>query len=245
MRIIKQEKQRTMNTVLIIADATKLAREIEVKLGLEGFAVDSVRDGGKGIELAASGSYDLAVLDDELPGMSGFEVLHHIRRHATLPLIMLTEGQNPANRILGLEMGADDCLGKPFLLREFLARSKACIRRHLEYSSSIIGEDSPIVVDDLVIKPSSRSAHLGDSTLNLTKAEYKLLHSLVRNAGKVMDRDQLARNALGRPMERYDRSLDVHISHLRKKLSCENTSSGHIRTVRGTGYMFVPMSQAG
>ena len=227
-----------MVKVLIIDDDTELCELISEYLEQEGFVVEAVHDGEAGVERCLSADHDLAILDVMLPGLSGFEVLRRIREHSRLPVIMLTARGEEVDRIVGLEIGADDYLPKPFNPRELVARMRAVMRR-------VAGEeesgDAPalLLVGDLEMDLGARVVRLAGDEVGLTGAEFAILEGLVREAGKVVDRNQLSREALGRRASTFDRSLDVHLSNLRRKLGPLPGGGERIKTVRGVGYLYV------
>jgi len=224
--------------ILIIDDDTELCELVTEYLEDEGLDVHSVHDGAAGVERCLSNEPDLVILDVMLPGLGGFAVLSKIRETSKVPVIMLTARGEEVDRIVGLEMGADDYLPKPFNPRELVARIRAILRRTVGTAGA--GEESAmIIVDDLEMDIGSRrvSCSLGD--VDLTGAEFAVLETLVRSAGTVVSRDELSRRALGRRASAFDRSLDVHLSNLRKKLGQLPGGGERIKTVRGVGYLYV------
>ncbi len=226
-----------MNKVLIIDDDEELCELVSEYLSVEGFDADSVNDGETGLNRALSGDYEMAILDVMLPKMDGFEVLRNLRKQSNLPVIMLTARGDDMERIVGLEIGADDYLAKPFNPRELAARLRAILRRTAEMTSSEqVGE--VIELDDISISSSSRLATLKGDELNLTSVEFELLFELLRNAGKVVRKEDLSETVLDRKLSPFDRSLDMHISNLRKKLGNRDDGSVRIKTVRSVGYIY-------
>jgi two-component system response regulator CpxR len=223
--------------VLIVDDDTELCELVTEYLTQEGYDVDAVYDGERAPERAVSGGFDLAVLDVMLPGLNGFEVLRRIRDRSDVPVIMLTARGEDVDRIVGLEMGADDYLPKPFNPRELTARMRAVLRR-IERSSAP-GEPDVLEVGDLALDLGARTARRSGEEVRLTGIEFGLLEVLVRGAGTVVNRDDLSRQVLGRRASTFDRSLDVHLSNLRKKLGPLADGSERIKTVRGVGYLYV------
>jgi len=216
--------------LLVIDDDDELAELLVSYLGSEGFAVDVAHDGPSGLERARREEHDLVVLDVMLPGASGFDVLRELRKSSRVPVVMLTARGEDVDRIVGLELGADDYLPKPFNPRELVARIRAIFRRS--------GPDAPaskLVVDDVEVDPAAHVARRGGEDLALTTAELAVLELLLKNAGKVVSRDDLSDHALGRAFSPLDRSIDVHVSNLRKKLG---ERGDRIRTVRGIGYLY-------
>ena len=227
-----------MNRVLIIDDDTRLTEMLDEYLTPEGLSVTAVPNGTAGLREAQTGEHDLIVLDVMLPGLSGFEVLKQLREAAIdTPVLMLTARGDDVDRIVGLEMGADDYLSKPFNPRELLARIKAIFRRTTEAEQDDVVE---LEVGPLKAHLQRREAKLGDQPLRLTNAEFVILVTLMRAAGEVVSRETLTRTALGRRLLPDDRSLDTHISNLRKKLGQESDDQLQIRSVRGSGYVLVP-----
>ncbi|MFA5493187.1 MAG: response regulator transcription factor [Porticoccaceae bacterium] len=222
-----------MHPILIIDDDGELGEMLSEYLAPEGFAATIATRGDSGAELALEGSHAAIILDVMLPGMNGFEVLKKIRKQSMVPVIMLTAKGDDIDRILGLEIGADDYLPKPFNPRELVARLRAILRR--QPGGDDAGELDLVQCQELQLWSGSRRARVGETELNLTSTEFSVLEILARNAGKVVAKEVLYEGALGRPMTAYDRSLDMHISHLRRKLG-DIDEQLVIHTVRGTGY---------
>ena len=226
--------------VLVIDDDKKLCRLVRDYLEPMGYDVAAVHTGTEGIEKATAEAWHAVILDVMLPGGDGFEVLKQIRRKSDVPVLMLTGRGEEADRIVGLELGADDYLPKTFSTRELLARLRAVVRRSTVTANK--PEDdatAEIVVGPLRVRPASRTAVLGDEPLVLTPVEFDLLQSLVRARGRVKTREQLLDEIRDRNYEVFDRSIDVHISALRKKLGDDAKTPRFIRTVRTAGYMLV------
>ncbi|HPS78843.1 MAG TPA: response regulator transcription factor [Thermoanaerobaculaceae bacterium] len=226
--------------VLIVDDDAALGELLGEYLEQEGYVVDTVRDGETGATRATSGACDLVVLDVVLPGLGGFDVLRRIRAVSTVPVIMLTARGDDVDRIVGLELGADDYLPKPFNPRELVARMRAVLRR-------VDGEPEPgtrrkprlVEVDDVTLDLGARTVRRAGEELRLTGLEFSLLEALVRAAGEVVRRSDLYREVLGRRATSYDRSLDVHVSNLRRKLGLLPGERERIKTVRGVGFQYV------
>jgi DNA-binding response OmpR family regulator len=234
-----------MRRLLVIDDDNEFCNILAGCLEPEGFSVTPAFDGPAGLERAFSGEYDLIVLDINLPGMSGFEVLRNIRSQLDTPLLVLTARTEEVDRVVGLELGADDYLPKPFSPREFLARARAILRRtknrpDRNTAASIPGK---IVMGDIELDAGSRIVRRKGKRLELTSVEFNFLELLLKAAGHVVTRSQLAEHALGRPLSAYDRSVDVHLSNLRKKLGHKFAGNERIKTVRGTGYIYARTSQ--
>ena len=228
-----------MDQVLIVDDDRELCELLSERLGTEGFVIDAVHDGLRGLERALSNDYALVVLDLMLPGMSGLDVLRRIRARSPLPVLVLTARGEDVDRILGLEIGADDYLPKPFNPRELVARIRAILRR----AARVATTTEPLVLGDIRLDPAAREAQIEGAPLGLTNAEFTVLEMLIQRAGQVVTREQLTETVLGRKLGPFDRVIDVHVSNIRKKLG-----SGHgtnrIKAVRGSGYLFVARSEA-
>ena len=225
-----------MDKVLIIDDDEELCDLVSEYLTVEGFETECVNDGEEGLERALSSEHDMAILDVMLPKMNGFDVLRALRETSKLPVIMLTARGDDMERIVGLEIGADDYLPKPFNPRELAARLRAILRRaHVDVDPK---NAQRIEVDGVTLSPSSRTAMCDGNDLNLTSVEFELLHELLREAGKVIKKEDLSERVLERKLSPFDRSLDMHISNLRKKLGPRRDGSDRIKTVRSVGYIY-------
>ena len=227
-----REKRR----LLLIDDDVELCAMLAEYLGLEGFDVVQVHDGAEGLERARQGSVDLVVLDVMLPGMNGLDVLKALRETHETPVLMLTARGEDVDRIVGLEVGADDYLAKPFNTRELIARIRAVLRRTPRSGSGAPMPDT-LQAGPLVLEPASLAVRLHDRSLSLTGAEFRVLEILAANAGWIVSRDTLTENALGRRLEPFDRAIDTHVSNLRKKLGPLPGGGTPIRNVRGAGYL--------
>lgn len=225
-----------MDKVLIIDDDEELCELVSEYLTVEGFETDCVNDGEAGLERALSSDYDMAILDVMLPKMNGFDVLRALREKSKLPVIMLTARGDDMERIVGLEIGADDYLPKPFNPRELAARLRAILRR--AHTADDQKDDGKLEVDDIQLSASSRVATRDGEALNLTSVEFELLRELLRDAGKVVKKEDLSERVLERKLSPFDRSLDMHISNLRKKLGARRDGSERIKTVRSVGYIY-------
>ncbi|MCK4377991.1 MAG: response regulator transcription factor [Deltaproteobacteria bacterium] len=231
--------------ILIIDDDEKLCRLVREYLEPMGFEVQAAHKGPEGLQRALEGSFSAILLDVMLPGMDGFEVLRQLREKSKVPILMFTARGNETDRIVGLEMGADDYLPKTFSSRELLARLRAVTRRTAaareeNKTVDIKGENDFQIIDDLEINPAARTVTRGNENLNLTAIEFDLLTSLVKNRGRILSRDRLLDLVSGRDYNVFDRSIDVHISSLRRKLQDNPKEPRYIKTVRSSGYMFVP-----
>lgn len=234
------DNKNTLTRLLIIDDDVKFCRLISDYLAPMGYSVESVHTGPEGVDQAISGDYRAIILDVMLPGMDGFEVLKHIRQQSSVPILMLTARGDEMDRIVGLEIGADDYLPKTFSTRELLARLRAVIRR--SQSSPETNQESgesEIVIGPIRINSGARLAWLSDQALTLTPVEFDLLHSLAQAKGRVKSREQLLDEIAQRDYEIFDRSIDVHISALRKKLNDDPKHPIFIKTVRSAGYMML------
>jgi two-component system, OmpR family, response regulator CpxR len=225
-----------MTSVLIIDDDEELCELVAEYLSAEGYAVSSVHDGEAGLHEALSGKHDLAILDVMLPKMNGFEVLRNIREKSRIPVVMLTARGDDTERIVGLEIGADDYLPKPFNPRELTARLRAILRR--VNASTEHTDGGKFEVDDIELSSASRTARRDGEELPLTSIEFDLLNVLLRSAGNIVRKEDLSEQVLERKLSPFDRSLDMHISNLRKKLGSRPDGSTRIKTVRSVGYIY-------
>ncbi|WP_293765485.1 response regulator transcription factor [uncultured Aquitalea sp.] len=223
--------------ILLVDDDAELTSMLASYLEREGCIVGRVLEGASGVVQALSGHYDLMVLDVMMPGLSGVEVLRRVREHSMLPVIMLTAKGDDMDRVLGLELGADDYVPKPCTPRELLARIRAILRR----AGGQAGSTDPEVLREgsLQLWPGERRAEWDAAAVELTSTEYSLLELLVRQAGQPVSKDVLSREALGRPLARFDRSVDVHISSIRQKLAALAGDRMLIQTVVRRGYQFI------
>jgi two-component system response regulator CpxR len=226
-----------MSKVLIIDDDEELCDLVSEYLTVEGFKTTAVHDGETGLAEALSGDYDLAILDVMMPKLNGFDVLRNLREKSGLPVLMLTARGDDMERIVGLEIGADDYLPKPFNPRELVARLRAILRRAASDENDHSHAEK-ITVDDLELSASSRSVKRSGEELPVTSVEFDLLSALLREAGRVVKKEDLSENVLERRLSPYDRSLDMHISNLRKKLGARSDGSERIKTVRSVGYIY-------
>jgi two-component system response regulator CpxR len=232
-----------MNRILLIDDDIDLCLLLTDYLSREGYAVDLVHEGEAGAALALTGDFDLVILDVMLPGMNGFEVLRRLRTGSATPVLMLTARGDDVDRIVGLEMGADDYLAKPFNPRELVARMRAVQRR----TAAPATERAPLEkleVGAVLLDLGERSVLVAGVPVELTSVEFSLLEALIRRAGQVVGREELSQQALGRELNAYDRSIDVHVSSLRRKLAAVGLEDDRIKTVRGVGYFYVRPSRA-
>lgn len=224
-----------MKHILIIDDDDELSAMLAEYLEPEGFIIEPVFDGAAGVRQALTGLYDAIILDVMLPELDGFEVLRRIRSRSSVPVLMLTAKGDDVDRIVGLEIGADDYLPKPFNPRELLARLRAVLRRTQNTHQQTEHDTKVVKIGSLEVHPSLRTALAHGQSIDLTSTEFNLLHTLVEQGGRVVSKENLSERALGRVLEKYDRSIDMHMSNLRKKLVEHNVGS-IITTVRGQGY---------
>jgi two-component system, OmpR family, response regulator CpxR len=232
-----------MSRILVIDDDIDLCELISDYLASEGFALDTVHNGEEGVRQALTGDHDLVVLDVMLPGMSGFDVLRRIRAASAVPVLMLTARGDDVDRIVGLEMGADDYLPKPFNPRELVARIRAIQRRMAAAAVEETLSPARLLLGDVELDSATRVVRQGGIPLDLTSVEFSLLEVLLRLAGQVVSREELSRQALGRQLNSYDRSIDVHVSNLRKKLGPLGDGGERIKAVRGIGYIYARPSE--
>lgn len=220
-----------MNKILLIDDDEELCELVSEYLSVEGFDVEAVHDGETGLKTAAEERHSLIILDVMLPKKNGFDVLRELRERSKIPVLMLTAKGDDMERIVGLEIGADDYLPKPFNPRELVARLRAILRRvHLEATEL---NNEKLKVDEIEVSVSARSAKNNGEEIQLTSVEFDLLVILLRNAGNVVKKEDLSLQVLDRRLSPFDRSLDMHVSNLRKKLE-----NDRIKTIRSVGYIY-------
>ena len=224
-----------MGKVLIIDDDEELCELVSEYLTVEGFEVESVNDGQSGLDAALTGEYELAILDVMLPKMNGFDVLRNLREKSKLPVIMLTARGDDMERIVGLEIGADDYLPKPFNPRELAARLRAILRRTTETDEET---SEKLDIDGIQLSTAARTVVRDGEVVNVTSVVFESLANLLRYAGKIVSIENLSENVLERKLSPFDRSLDMHISNLRKKLGSRADGSDRIKTVRSVGYIY-------
>lgn len=228
----------SMQKVLLIDDDVELAGLLGEYLRNEGFAFTAVHDGESGIAEACTGSHAIVVLDVMMPGLSGIDVLRRLRARSQVPVLMLTARGDDVDRVIGLELGADDYVAKPCTPRELVARLRAILRRVTPETVEPSGATA-LSVGPLHIWPQRRVAEYDGQRLPLTSTEFNLLEVLARNAGQVVSKSDLSQQALGRPLLRFDRSVDVHVSSIRQKIGVQQDGRSWIQTVRGVGYQLV------
>lgn len=222
----------------MIDDDTGLCELLSEYLTAQGFEIQSEHDGEQGLKLAQANDYALILLDVMLPTLDGFEVLKQLRQTKLTPVIMLTAKGEDFDRIFGLELGADDYIPKPFNHRELLARVKAITRRIEHINSLNAATTSKLLVNGITVNLAAREASIDRSTLTLTGTEYEILTLLCKNAGEVVSKEQISEEVLGRRLASFDRSIDMHVSNIRKKIA-EHIPGERIKTMRGTGYVFI------
>ena len=230
----------TEQPVLLIDDDEELGELLSRFLQKEGFAIEVAVDAANGLDRARDGEHSAVILDVMMPAMNGFDLLRELRRSSNVPVIMLTARGQDIDRIVGLEMGADDYLGKPFNPRELAARLRAIQRRvRSPVSSAAAPEARPVLrVGDLELNPRARQVRRAGDEVPLTSVEFALLEILMAAAGHVVSREDLSARGLGRRLSQADRSIDVHVSNLRKKLGLYPEGGDRIKTVRGFGYQY-------
>ncbi len=222
--------------VLIIDDDQELCELLGDWLAVEGFSLTAAHDGPSGLQTATGGDFAAIILDVMLPGMNGLEILRQLRQSCQTPLLMLSARGEPVDRILGLELGADDYLAKPCDPRELVARLRALLRRSQPASS----DSNQLQAGNLRLDGDSLLAWRDDQPLQLTQSEALILRTLMEQAGQLVDRQTLSQIALGKSLGSYDRSLDMHISNLRRKLGPHPEGHPRIQSIRGRGYLFSP-----
>lgn len=227
-----------MSAILMIDDDIELCQLVAEYLALDGLSFHAEHTGPNGLAEARTGQYQLILLDIMLPGMDGLSVLKALRNDNYCPVLMLTARGDDVDRIVGLELGADDYLAKPFNPRELVARIKAILRR-ADLMQAPTNLTTILNVNGLVLNPQNRQVQCNDQVLNLTVTEFQLLEILMQQPGVVHSKDELSKKVLGKRLQMYDRSLDMHISNIRKKIS-QYCPDEKIKTLRGAGYLLLP-----
>jgi two-component system phosphate regulon response regulator OmpR len=225
--------------VLIIEDDAKIRMLLKEYLEGNGFQVNTLSDGNNAIDFINAESPDIVILDIMLPGKNGLEVLKEIRQKNSIPVIMLTAKGEDADRIVGLELGADDYMPKPFNPRELLARMRAVMRRTFQEKEADADPENLIIAGDVILNRAKQTVLLEEEEIELSSTEYKILEVLMTKPNVILNRDQIMNYARGRDFMAFDRSIDVHISKLRSKLEKNPGSPRRIKTIWGSGYMFV------
>lgn len=223
-----------MEDILLIDDDVQLCSMLTDYLGRYGYRVAAIHRGDTGLQEALKGAYALVLLDVMLPALDGLEVLRRIRAVSSTRVLLLTARGDDVDRIVGLEIGADDYLPKPFNPRELLARMRAILRRG--GANETASASTVLRSDGLELDPAARTVEQDGQRIELTDVEFAMLEALLRSPGKVVTREELVENVLGRKFNPFDRSLDMHISRLRRKLSGNSMDDARVKTVRGTGY---------
>ncbi|WP_348728662.1 response regulator transcription factor [Rheinheimera texasensis] len=224
--------------ILLIDDDAELSQLVTDYLTLDGFSLDHAADGIKGLQKAQSGAYQLILLDIMLPGLDGLSLLRQLRQTSYCPVLMLTARGDDIDRILGLELGADDYLAKPFNPRELSARVRAILRR-VELAQQPVQHQVPLLeLNGVALNRQNRQVHCEGHNVVLTATEFQLLEYLMNHAGRVVSKEELSKEVMGRVLQQYDRSLDMHVSNIRKKLA-QGASNEKIQTLRGSGYLFL------
>lgn len=228
-----------MARLLIADDDQELCVLLTEYLSSEGFDVECVHDGERAVERVLAENYDLMVLDLMMPKMNGFDALREVRKTQGIPVLMLTARGDDVDRIVGLEMGADDYLPKPCNPRELVARIRAILRRVQSVEMEAAARTVVIVIDDVELRPASRQVLAAGSSVELTSTEFSVLALLMRQAGEVVTKKQLTEKVLERKLSQYDRSMDMHVSNIRRKLGKTPSGDERIKTIRGVGYLYV------
>jgi DNA-binding response OmpR family regulator len=220
--------------VLLVDDDRELCQMLTEYLSAEHFEVKSVHDGGDALHELQTNNFEILILDVMLPSVGGFDVLRKLGASYTTPILMLTARGDDVDRIVGLELGADDYLSKPFNPRELVARLRAILRRASNRSRSTVPDE--LAVGPITLHTGTHQVHVHGNAVSLTGAEFRVLELLMRAAGQVISRDAMTEQALGRKLVAYDRSIDTHISNLRRKLDLPAGTNPEIKNVRGSGY---------
>ena len=231
-----------MERLLVIDDDRALCELVREYLEPLGFEIEFVHRGDLGAERALTGKHSLVVLDVMLPGLNGFEVLRKVRTASSVPVLMLTARGDDVDRIVGLEIGADDYLPKPFNPRELAARIRAILRRAPLDKPAEHENSRTLIIGDVELDAGTRIVRRAGETVELTAVEFDLLEKLLRSAGTIIKREELSSEVLGRNLSPFDRSIDMHISNLRKKLGHHFGAVERIKTVRGVGYIYAQAS---
>ena len=230
-----------MDQILLADDDIELGEMLAQYLGTEGFGVETAHDGETALAMARAGHYDLIILDVMMPRLGGFDVLRELRQRSLVPVLMLTARGEDVDSIVGLELGADDYLAKPCNPRVLVARVRAILRRAAGASAAGADPEAPqvLVLGDIEMQTGTRRVYCGGLLVPLTSTEYSVLEVLLRSAGRVVSKSQLSEHALGRELTPYDRSLDMHVSSLRRKLGPLYGQEERIKTVRSVGYQYI------
>jgi DNA-binding response OmpR family regulator len=229
-----------MTPILLADDDTELTDLLTEYLSQEGFEVSTAHEGNSALAMALSGQFELVVLDVMMPGMNGFDVLRQLRSESQVPVLMLTARGDDVDSVVGLELGADDYLPKPCNPRVLVAHMRAILRRSENAHDTPASDNShDLQIDDVVLQRGTRRVLLNNTPLSMTSTEFTVLSVLLEHAGEVVSKQALSQQALGRELSAYDRSLDMHVSNLRKKLGTTAKGEERITTVRGVGYQYM------
>lgn len=228
-----------MAHILLADDDIELCELLKEYLISEGFFVDAVHDGGTAVEAIAKGAFDIVILDVMMPVMNGFDALRQVRQKQQTPVLMLTARGDDVDRIVGLELGADDYLSKPCNPRELVARIRAILRRTQAVASGGTHTEQNITVADVELQPATRKVLCKGMAVSLTGTEFNVLKELLLHAGEVISKKYLTETVLDRKLTQYDRSMDMHVSNIRKKLGTHEGGDVRIKTVRGVGYIYI------
>ena len=228
-----------MTDILLADDDLELCELLTEFLGSEGYKVTAVHDGVEAVEAAVSGRYGMILLDVTLPRLNGFEALRQIRQKSQIPVLMLTARGDDVDRIVGLEIGADDYLSKPFNHRELVARIKAILRRVNAPDDIDRNRRRVLKIDDLSLNLANHEVLLAEEVLDITATEFIVLKTLIEKAGELVTRDELTQVALNRRLMLHDRAIDMHVSNLRRKISNKPDGRPRLKTVRGAGYFYI------
>src|SRR5262249_32150188 len=234
---LRYDRSDVMDAVLLIDDDVEFCALVQQYLHPEGFSVDAVHDATAGLTCAVNGRYDVVLIDVMLPDLGGFDLLRRLRMQSAVAVMMLTARGDDLDRIVGLEIGADDYLPKPFNPRELPARLRAILRRTRRSNEHTAPRPSRLRVGDVELDRGARTVQRGGQVIDVTTVEFDLLEMLLAAAGQVLTRDALVRGVLGREFSPFDRSIDVHIANLRRKLGLLK-GADRIKSVRGVGYLY-------
>ncbi|MBQ4890182.1 response regulator [Shewanella sp. MMG014] len=228
-----------MSRILLVDDDAGLSELLAQLLVLEGFELTQAFDGQQGLDYAQNQDFDLILLDVMLPKLNGFEVLRALRTQKQTPVLMLTARGDEIDRVVGLEIGADDYLPKPFNDRELIARMRAILRRSV-LTQADKNEQVRLDFGDLSLDQARQELYCNEQLIILTGTEFSLLHSLITQAGDLVTKEQLSETVLSKKLMPFDRSLDMHLSNLRKKLPERSDGRPRVKTIRGKGYIWIP-----
>ena len=232
-----------MNRILLADDDIELTEMLKEYLDRESFDIDTAHDGQIALEKALQHAYDLVILDVMMPRLNGFDILRQLRQHSQVPVLILTARGDDVDSVIGLEIGADDYLAKPCDPRVLVAHMRAILRRSGQLSSALSGNEK-LIIDDIELHRGTRLVTSSGEKITMTSTEYSVLEQLMEQAGQVVTKEQLSERVLGRKLSPYDRSLDMHISNLRKKLGTTVDKQDRIITVRGVGYQYLRSDDA-